>query len=102
MGQNENGNETEAAELGIDWGLGGAVVSREDDGIDFGEIDFGSGGVEVEGEGEGEGEEVDLSCIQLEGSGDWGVALQDEEVGVVSDSTEDDKIKYTGMFLLWV
>ena len=69
----ENRNVTEE-EVGIDWGYSVGVVSREDDGIDFGGIDFGD--LTLEG---GEGE-VDLSCISLEESGDGGVAIQEEGV----------------------
>ena len=65
-----NGNETE--DVGIDWGPDSAVLSRQDGGIDFGEIDFGGLELDVGG------------VITLEASGvaDEGVAL--ERGGVVT------------------
>lgn len=80
----ENGNVTE--ELRIDWELDTGMVSRQDDGIDFGEIDFGD--LAIEGEGEG-----GVSIITLEGSGTGEV-----EEGVASQEGMTPVKEYTGMF----
>ena len=93
----ENGNVTE--EPSIDWGLDTGMVSRQDDGIDFGDIDFGD--LAIEGEGEG-----GMSIITLEGSGTGeGVALQEgmssqEGVALQEGVASQEGVKeYTGMFL---
>lgn len=84
--QNQNavtGNVTEDAS--IDWGLDSGVSATQDDGIDFGEIDFGDS---VLGEN-------DLTAITLEESGIGGVAPQAEDGGV-AEVTSDDAVKYSG------
>ena len=78
-----NGNNE--TDFNIDWGSESGMVSRHDDGIDFGGIDFGD--LELEGA------EVDLSCITLEDSGDGGVALQG---GDGANDYINEKQDYTG------
>jgi hypothetical protein len=81
-----NGNEAE--EPGIDWGLGSAVVSREDGGIDFGEIDFGDTSLGDLEEG--------VAIITLEESGEGGTTSSggqgshDENGGVVGQGSHDE------------
>lgn len=89
--QNQNAVTEDAS---IDWGLDSGVSATQDDGIDFGEIDFGDS---VLGEN-------DLTSITLEESGIGGVAPQAEDGGVapqagdggVAEVTSDDAVKYSG------
>lgn len=80
---NQNQNEPVPEEPSIDWGVGldGPGIVAQDDGIDFGDIDFGEGILEGVGQ-----EEVCLITLEesgvggmvLEGEGQKGVAQQQE------------------------
>ena len=77
-------NGCELDESAIDWGEGPEGVVSQDDGIDFGEIDFG----------EGAEEEV---VITLEESGVGGVVLEGEgQGGVVESRATQEKKEYSG------
>ncbi len=84
-GTEEHGTGTEEA-VGIDWGglEGAGTVSRQDDGIDFGEIAFGEAAMEE-----------DLAAvITLDGEGEGVVLLEEggvappEQPPQVEESTE--------------
>ena len=85
-------------ELSIDWGAGleggvatgGGMTVAQDDGIDFGEIDFGDVSLS---------KEEDLSFITLEESGVGGVAPQEGEGragGVALQPDEKERREYNG------